>query len=77
MFVIFKTSIRDFASIDRSILDSILNYVPKTITEQDNNMLMASFGKEEFSMDLFQMNSDKSPWPRWFQPVFLQEILRN
>jgi hypothetical protein len=54
--------------------NSILNYVSGKINEQDNNMLLAPFLKEEFRTALFQMNSDKSPGPDGFNPAFYKRF---
>jgi hypothetical protein len=56
------------------ISNSILNYVPETITEDDNIMLLAPFKKEEFREALFQMNSNKSPGPDGLNPAFYKRF---
>ena len=56
---------------------SVINLVPYSITEDDNDMLIATFNLEEFKHEAFFMQADKCPRSGGFNPGFYQYFWDN
>jgi len=50
----------------------VINFVPTSITRDDNDMLISTFMLEEFKHEAFFMQADKCPRPDGFNPGFYQ-----
>jgi hypothetical protein len=55
-------------------MQHILDMVGPHITQQENDMLLASFIMEEFRKALFRMHSDKAPWSSGLSPTFYKRF---
>lgn len=52
----------------------IINKIPVSASAYDNDSLLPHFTMEEFRLALFQMDSNKSPGPDGFNPVFFKKL---
>lgn len=48
----------------------VISMVGRRLTEEDNNMLLAPFTREEFKKAIFQMHLDKAHGPDGLNPAF-------
>ena len=55
-----------------SQVDELLDSIPKLITDQDNNILMAPFTIQEIRKVVFSFSPDKAPGPDGFTTLFYQ-----
>jgi hypothetical protein len=53
---------------------SVINLVPTSITEDDNDMLLAAFTLEKFKQAAFSKQADKCLGPDGFNPCFYQHF---
>lgn len=53
--------------------DEILNCIPKSVSEQQNDELLKPISEEEVKEALFNMHSDKAPGPDGMTPAFYQK----
>lgn len=56
--------------------EKVVQYIPRSISQTQNEKLMQSITEEEVKHALFQMNPDKSPEPDGMTPGFFQKHWR-
>lgn len=59
---IFSQSNRDYSCV--------INLIEPVVSSSDIDVLLAAFSADEFCKAVFQMHSDKTPWPSGMNPVF-------
>lgn len=56
--------------------EQVVQYIPRSISQTQNEKLIQSITEEEVKRALFQMNPDKSPGPDGMTPGFFQKHWR-
>lgn len=71
----YQNVLNNWGSFDQVAQYTLLNLIPRVITNDHNIMLNKIFLKEETKEALFQMHSDKALNPYGFKAFFLSEMM--